>query len=162
MYTLGSLGVVYSTAYPAWAGWQPGQQIDPYDIPDEILETWRVTRPGQPGWQATSQSGQVGCYCWGYRPANNPVTVDGSRWANQRTSWKICPFACAQPTCPSVPACPPQQPQRECPTCPEPVECARMPGEIARSKNWLWAIGAGVLVAGVYGVRRTIAIRRDR
>jgi hypothetical protein len=159
MYTLGALGVAYNPSYPAWGSWQPGQQIDPYDIPDEILDTWRVTRPGQKGWYPTSQSGQVGCYCWGYRPANNPVTVDGSRWANQRQQWKICPFACPEATCPTPPAPPP------CPTCPTPAPCPTCPeayaapGAIERDKNWLWAIGFGVLVAGVYGVRRTMRRR---
>lgn len=160
MYTLG-LGVAYDPARPAWRQWQPGQAVDPYDIPDEILDKWVETRPGQPGWQATSRSGQVGCYCWGYRPANRPLSVDGVRWSYQQTPWKICEFACSTPACPTPPPCPaptPCPPQTVCPHV-EPTTCEH-PQDIERSKNWLWAIGFGVLVVGVYGVRRTMALRR--
>ena len=67
MYTLGTLGVVYNPAYPAWSQWQPGSgsrlnPIDPYDIPDEILDRWQITSPGQRGWYQTGHdsAGPVG------------------------------------------------------------------------------------------------------
>lgn len=160
MYTLGALGVVYDPARPAWRDYRIGQTIDPYDIPDEIIDKWRETRPGQAGYNATQS-----CYCWGYRPSFRPLTLDGVHWAQQQTPWRICNASCPTPTCPAPPAPPPCPPQQACPTpepCPimEPTTCERAPEPIERNKNWLWAVGFGVLVVGVYGVRRTMAMRR--
>jgi hypothetical protein len=170
MYTLGALGVTYDPARLAWSQWTPGRPVDPYDIPDEIIGKWIETSPGQRGWHPTSQSGQVGCYCWGYRPANRPPTLGGARWANQITPWKICEFACTQ-SCPPQQSCPTPQPcppQQSCPTpapCPvvEPSTCPTCPAELAdvsRSHTWIWLVGAAFAVTAVYGVRRTMALRR--
>jgi len=147
--------MAYDPQYPAWQHWQPGQHVDPYDIPDEILDKWIETEPGKVGY-----SRQGGCYCWGYRPKNRPVTVDGRRWVNQlppTRGWKICEWSCP---CPVPPPPPPPPP---CPTCPtlDPTTCTPSAGEIKRSKNWLWLVGFSVLIVGVYGVRRTMAIRRE-
>jgi hypothetical protein len=161
MYTLRALGVVYNSVRPAWAQWSPGQLVDPYDIPDQILYTWRQITMSERGYNAQQQ-----CYCWGYRPADRPQTVDGSRWASQLTPWRICPTACDFPV-PVPPPCPPQQacPTQTCPpqqacVCPAPTTCEAPQGDIGRNKNWLWLVGFGVLVTGVYGVRRTMALRR--
>ena len=167
MYTLGALGVTYDPARLAWSQWTPGRPVDPYDIPDEIIDKWIETSPGQRGWHPTSQSGQVGCYCWGYRPANRPPTLGGARWANQLTPWKICEFACTQ-SCPPQQSCPTPQPcppQQSCPTpapCPvlEPSTCPAELADVSRSHTWIWLVGAAFAVTAVYGVRRTMALRR--
>lgn len=146
------LGVIYDAIRPAWSQWNPGQLIDPYDIPDEILDTWVQTEPGGAGYNT-----QRGCYCWGYRPVYAPRTLDGVKWSSNARSWRICPSSCP---CPPAPACPPQQ------TCPPPPPCPTTTvatvQDIRDSKNWLWLAGFGVAVAAVYGVRRTMQIRRRR
>lgn len=163
LHALGALGVAYDPARPAWSQWAPGQVIDPYDVPDEIIDKWKVTSPGQPGWQATSRSGQVGCYCWGYRPASRPLTLDGQRWSAQQTPWKICDFACPQatcPTCPPVVQAPPCPPQTVCPPVIESTTCVKDLDDVSRNKNWLWLAGAVFAVTAVYGVRRTMQLRK--
>lgn len=157
------LGVTYHTNRPAWQQWSPGQQIDPYDIPDEILETWVESGPGRPGYNP-----RTGCYCWGYRPAYLPQTLEGVRWSAQRTPWKICTGACPQqaakcPTCP--PPAPPQQ-CPTCPTCPEPVlledDVHAVAKPINDHRNWLWLAGAGFAVVATYAIRRTIQINKKK
>ena len=151
MYTL---GVIYDSSLPAWKQWQPGKQIDPYEIPDEIIATWRETEPGKVGYNTAT-----GCYCWGYRPKYNPARLDGIRWADNFPKWKICTTACTCPVPPPVAPCPTPAPCPVAPPCPT-TQCTPDLADIDRSKNWLWLAGFGFAVAAVYGVRRTMQLRR--
>lgn len=146
------------TGRQAWAQYRPGDLVDPYDIPEEIIERWVQTTVGGPGYNT-----RRACYCWGYRPAHRPPTLDGVKWSNQLTPWRICPENCpcppplVPPPCPSCPGCPtcPEIPVLEPTTCPPIAQTVE-----SRSSSWIWFAAAAAAVVGVYGVRRTIQLRR--
>lgn len=110
-----------------WADWSPKNPdalISPYDVPDQLIQSWKVTAPGEPGYDNKRK-----CYCWGYRPVAR-MRLLGINWgppnwdSTNGQSWAICPDlggACSCIVPPKVPAPPP------CPTCPPPAKAVAPP-----------------------------------